>query len=365
MLCSSKIVVRISKRSVLVLLCLSAVFASAKCFASESLNPFQGTWVSGEDTVDVSKCTKSTCKIKIDTINGVYTCDLDGTLTVLSNTKAVFFISGYESELRKFPIDLTRSKHVITVSIPGESREAARGNCGMKAYFEGEYMNNKYPQTYKTSFNCEKAKTAIEHAVCHSADLAYEDTVLSRLYLNLKKKQFKNIVEKQRKWMSERNVCNNSSDINACLSDKYNEGILSLQQDFMTSVSGGSSAKNNLPYNSDYLFYMSKQSAQEQWEIPLDPPLQHYLSSILEKEKAEEELNRNYQINLNSEVDDSVLMITGVSPGISENALVLKKDHSLWFAYTSYAENFKSKVIIFCPKKLHFNRDAGAFKGLG
>ncbi|KTD52994.1 lysozyme inhibitor LprI family protein [Legionella quateirensis] len=92
-----------------------------------------------------------------------------------------------------------------------------------------EYSPDNKPQTYKTSFNCDKARTNIEHAICHSKKLADADRVLSKLYYQLEDKQPSAFVNRQKMWLKERDYCISSLNLEHCLLNKYQDRILLLK----------------------------------------------------------------------------------------------------------------------------------------
>lgn len=169
-----------------VILILMSIIAEKDCLATPSDNLFQNTWRNDYGDVTITNCNEMKCSIKIDTSIDAFSCDLDGELTVLSKSAAVFQMENPDTtsvgEKKYFPINLSLSKQTLTVSVPEESHETSRGYCGMRAFFEGEYTSSSMPRVYKTSFNCEKVTTKIEDAICHSEELAYADSVLSKLY---------------------------------------------------------------------------------------------------------------------------------------------------------------------------------------
>lgn len=84
-------------------------------------------------------------------------------------------------------------------------------------------------QIYVTSFNCNKARTKTEHAICHSEKLADADRHLSKLYYHLESKQPADFVNKQKMWLKERDYCAFSLNIEHCLLSKYQDRILQLK----------------------------------------------------------------------------------------------------------------------------------------
>lgn len=89
--------------------------------AVNPINPFQGEWSNKLGGIDIKDCRGSRCSIKIVTANGAYFCELEGIVTILSDEKAVFNQKEVDKPKRFFPINLSLSKHVITVSVPEDS----------------------------------------------------------------------------------------------------------------------------------------------------------------------------------------------------------------------------------------------------
>ena len=85
------------------------------------------------------------------------------------------------------------------------------------------------PHTYKTSFNCNYAKTKTERAICHSKEIAYADIALSALYYQLLPKQPADFANQQKRWLNQRDFCSYSIDLEQCLLRKYQDRILELK----------------------------------------------------------------------------------------------------------------------------------------
>ena len=133
-------------------------------------------------------------------------------------------------------------------------------NCLAVSY--KEYTTDK-PPIYKTSFNCNKAGTKIELAICHSKELAYADIVLSKLYYRLLKKQSTDLVNRQKIWLRERDFCSYSIDIEHCLLRKYQDRILQLKHLKIIAPS------KNIQIEQ-----------QEEWNHPVLPVLQKHNISL-------------------------------------------------------------------------------------
>lgn len=323
------------------------------CLATASINPFQGKWVNDYGTVEISNCEDKTCKIEIFTANGAHMCNLTEKLTVLSDRAAIFKVKNDYVDNGKdlYPINIALSQHTISLSVPEKSLEAARGYCGMRAFFAGKYTNSTVPRIYKTSFNCNNARTQIDVAICQSPELAYADVVLSKLYFELKNKHISNFVNQQKLWIKERNTCSNFGNITQCLLEKYSDRIVSLQQNVISGSFKPEIRNRIIFYNNDYLFHFSKLSNSGADDIFQNPPLQRYLKSFLSKD-AYDRVRRVLfnDIQFEEISDNSMIMIKGASPGlytICEGALVLTKDNQLWLAYINIGKDSKSQLFVY------------------
>jgi len=80
------------------------------------------------------------------------------------------------------------------------------------------------------SFNCAKATTRTEHAICDHRELSNLDTRLARIYSQLRQSFSKSdkrwLRNKQRKWLKRRNTC---SDNISCLLQIYKNRIAELE----------------------------------------------------------------------------------------------------------------------------------------
>lgn len=334
---------------------LFVVIVSNRGMAAEAVNVFQGKWINDYGVVEISKCKNRVCQIVIQTAYAAYTCDIDAKLKTLSDKLAVFQIAGNG---KTFPINLSLKKQVITVDIPEKSVSASRSMCGLRGIFHGEYTNKNTPRMYKTSFNCEHAKTKIELEICQNPKLARADIVLSRLYSQLKKMRLKNIVESQRDWMSTRDLCVDYLEMVPCISKQYNNRILSLEQDFLTLKYGKKNENKDVNFSFNYLFHLSKNPESYSLDIFQDPPLQGYLESVLPKNVYEEILSTRFYETRFEETDDSLIMITGGAPGfytIYEGTLLITRDHQLWLAYTNFDEKSKTQLVVLYQENINKN----------
>ena len=91
----------------------------------------------------------------------------------------------------------------------------------------------KKAPSYKTSFDCDKAKTSIENAICYSSTVAALDVGVDRAYkkwLNTLNNTDSDILMKEQKaWLHERDqLCGQDLDILNCLEVVYKERGLEL-----------------------------------------------------------------------------------------------------------------------------------------
>lgn len=126
-----------------------------------------------------------------------------------------------------------------------------------------EYPTDTTPKVYQASFNCNKVGTKIEHAICHSKELAYVDIALSKLYYSLVVTESADFINRQKNWLRERDYCSNSIDIEQCLLNKYQDRILQLKH--YTSVA----PSKNIQVEQD-----------EQWNHPVLAVLQKHNISL-------------------------------------------------------------------------------------
>ncbi|WP_299942701.1 lysozyme inhibitor LprI family protein [uncultured Microbulbifer sp.] len=87
--------------------------------------------------------------------------------------------------------------------------------------------------SYAASFDCSKASTKIEHAICSNTQLSELDDKLSASFSGLKvqleKSDFQILLREQRKWIKQRaNSCEGSKRINKCLVRTYENRLNTL-----------------------------------------------------------------------------------------------------------------------------------------
>lgn len=97
---------------------------------------------------------------------------------------------------------------------------------------ERELRIDKMPTVISgPSFDCSKASTGTETAICDTADLWMEDRALNNLYISLRNaaapEEKRMLIEGQRGWIRERDAC---ADDVACIADRYRAWFLDLSR---------------------------------------------------------------------------------------------------------------------------------------
>ena len=141
------------------------------------------------------------------------------------------------------------SKGVVNASIRGtqcllklqysKNKNISLSNCELDSYDDSSGEKVFVPRSttlyYKASFNCAKAETKIERAICDSKIIAKADKELGSIYKSLRKKLSKKNVKRlkndQRSWIKRRDdQCENNSSmtLNYCLRHYYGQRLFSL-----------------------------------------------------------------------------------------------------------------------------------------
>lgn len=120
----------------------------------------------------------------------------------------------------------SKKRHESGISATQKQWLLARNQCGnnknclIQAY---EDRLNQLSDKVSPSFDCHKAGTASEHAICNSPELSRLDRKMVQLYR--KKPKSKYLKETQRAWLKRRNKC--AADV-TCLTRAYQERITEL-----------------------------------------------------------------------------------------------------------------------------------------
>jgi uncharacterized protein YecT (DUF1311 family) len=92
----------------------------------------------------------------------------------------------------------------------------------------------KTPPRYKASFDCDKAKTAVENAICYSQNVAYLDVRVDQRYKtwldNLNNADSDMLMKEQKDWLRKRDlICGNDTQTASCLETLYHARLLELE----------------------------------------------------------------------------------------------------------------------------------------
>lgn len=107
---------------------------------------------------------------------------------------------------------------------------------GHNASFYGHFTSDDLP-----SFDCSKATTFVEKAICNNVKIARLDKKMARLYAQYKSAFFfednrksleKKLKKEQRKWIQKRNKCEFSKTYRSCLIKRYEGRIQSIDKGF-------------------------------------------------------------------------------------------------------------------------------------
>jgi uncharacterized protein YecT (DUF1311 family) len=97
-----------------------------------------------------------------------------------------------------------------------------------------EVTDTKMPPHYKASFDCERAKTEIENAICYSETASALDMALDRAYRtwldNLNNTDSDILMKEQKEWLHKRDIiCGANRQVISCLTTLYQTRLLEVQ----------------------------------------------------------------------------------------------------------------------------------------
>ena len=92
----------------------------------------------------------------------------------------------------------------------------------------------KMAPRYKTSFDCDKAKTGVENAICYSSTAAFLDLALEQTYKawldNLDDKDSDSLTKEEKEWLHKRDViCSDGRGVFDCVETMYRARMLEMQ----------------------------------------------------------------------------------------------------------------------------------------
>jgi uncharacterized protein YecT (DUF1311 family) len=96
-----------------------------------------------------------------------------------------------------------------------------------------QIVEAKTPPRYKTSFDCDKTKTAVENAICYSSTTASLDLALEQTYKawldSLDDKDSDILMKEQKEWLRKRNLICDDRFVFQCLQTLYQARLDELQ----------------------------------------------------------------------------------------------------------------------------------------
>ena len=169
-------------------------------------------------------------------------------------------------------------------------KEIKQNTEGEKFYYIAPY--------YKAGFNCAKASTVIEKAICTNKRIALADREMNVQYIsakkNLNKAQAKALKTEQRSWIKQRNACtkNKKADI-SCLRLSYAHRLATLQKINNPALGDGNGI------NSSYLAGLKDTKTELKSNIPF------LLALASEQEQVAVDLMNNKAQDFKYTVDQS------------------------------------------------------------
>jgi uncharacterized protein YecT (DUF1311 family) len=99
---------------------------------------------------------------------------------------------------------------------------------------EFQVADVKVAPRYQSSFDCDKAKTAVENAICYSSTVASLDVAVDRTYRtwldNLNNADSDILKKEQKDWLRKRDLlCGNDTQVISCLEVLYRARVLELE----------------------------------------------------------------------------------------------------------------------------------------
>jgi uncharacterized protein YecT (DUF1311 family) len=183
--------------------------------------------------VIISGCSEHVCKFSISSATGSHSCDVDGKITIDSDD--ISATQNVDPQDKDTCLTKFKQKPNEVLSVDVAINDKCIVSCGAGAHYNGEYLRKGVAPVFKTSFNCTKAASEIEKAICADKLLAEADELLASEYAKTQKKpELKDAAKSaQKKWMEKRNLECHGDKLRGCLIEKYRERILELRKSFI------------------------------------------------------------------------------------------------------------------------------------
>jgi uncharacterized protein YecT (DUF1311 family) len=311
--------------------------------AKTELESWEGTYnlEPGETSSELKiTCKNKTCSFELVGATGTHTCEAGGTFTILNDNISATQDQNSEEKDVCLTQFIQKPNGILKVNALTDGK--CQVSCGAGAHYDGDYLREGNKKKFNPSFNCQKATSEIEKAICTDKLLTEGDLLLSAEYAKIQKNSALKDAAKasQKVWLEKRNVECRADRLKECLLQKYRERISELAQ-LPTET------KNPGPRNThDWLFKKIKFTKDQ---IPNGFLVNSsiylgYGDSVLEKLES-------YRLDYSSEKKtDSLYSIEGWVLGMgSLRALIAIDSKFVWVAFKNKDNNVKNRPTFEAP----------------
>ena len=199
---------------------------------------------------------------------------------------------------------------------------AASGKPQLVVRSHGSDVANFYfvPRFFKAGFNCNKASTAIEKAICTDKRIAMADLQINREYkkarITLKSGERKLLKLFQRAWIKQRNRCHTKGKVDmSCLALSYANRLATLQKINNPTLGSGEGVnysyiaglqKTRAAIHKNVPILLVVASEQQQWAVEL---MKHPAVYKVDKSDNKAVLTAGYSYNSVCWPDDCIINI--------------------------------------------------------
>ena len=210
------------------------------------------------------------------------------------------------------------------------------------------------------SFNCNKASTAVEIAICNSVEISKLDSEMASLYNKFIRTLPKNnasVAKKmQRLWLGGRGVCANNNDLSKCIKSNYSEWLNAMRKGVLlsaTPVLEGKVIKN--PFNKNTFFKLK--ITQKNQRLSDDEHNELYALYFIEGDSSKilHEGYSNYQyVECDGDGNDEnkIISILFYLHKNGTKHIALKQSV---IEYDGWCKKFNSKSLLFLSIKDNYN----------
>lgn len=352
---------RFYSRTILLLLFL----AFCQTTAAAASKDWQGEWKVNDRnryaSVTIGNVDKVGFEFSYNEGVGINGISVSGKATREDNSTAFIDFIDRNQESCRLKIQLVKTK---------TSKRLTLSNCRLNTYdapAEGQiYVPKSQKLYYKAGFNCAKAATKIEIAICDSKLLAASDRKLGVLYKTLRKelsrKNKKRLKTEQRQWLKARdNECNThgKDDRGYCLRKYYGQRLINLAalKDHKVWLTG------NPGYDTFRAIHDAKKQKQDNLSYPaMSKGLGLWLGGVMKKAISD---SGSYELQVNEFNSHSYVLegsyisnpSQGFDPAAAGNAIFIEFEtgDSTWVGLVHYGKHYifipKTKTISGAPER--------------